>query len=177
MQEQTTSLKWWKSFASLTMIALATIFEMNFVEEWQSSQTHKFFIIQSGVWGAVFISPNAIPSFSLWWPKWNNFSSLSTSCCTSLVYGIYPILHHTWALTISPVLHGFQSSEGGLNHLLQMCAPDYPLWSSCDPAFSSHLSPFSAIQLPHRDACCQQQHRCLIPAHSPKNFQAPIQEP
>jgi hypothetical protein len=31
------------------MIALATIFEMNFVEEWQSSQTHKFFIVQSGV--------------------------------------------------------------------------------------------------------------------------------
>jgi hypothetical protein len=49
MQEQTPSSKWWKQLASLTMIALPTIFEMNFVEVWQSLQTCRFFIIQSGV--------------------------------------------------------------------------------------------------------------------------------
>ncbi len=46
MQEQTQSSKWWKWLASLTMIALRTIFEMNFVEVWQSSQTCQFFLIQ-----------------------------------------------------------------------------------------------------------------------------------
>jgi hypothetical protein len=48
------------------MIALPTIFEMNFVEVWQSSQTRRFFIIQRGVPGAVLMSPNAIASFLLW---------------------------------------------------------------------------------------------------------------
>ncbi len=41
------------------MIALPTTFELNFVEVWQSSQTHRFFIILSGVPGAVLMSPNA----------------------------------------------------------------------------------------------------------------------
>jgi hypothetical protein len=47
------------------MIVLPTIFEMNFVEVWQSSQTHRFFLIWRGVPGAVLMSPNAIASFSL----------------------------------------------------------------------------------------------------------------
>jgi hypothetical protein len=43
------------------MIVLPTIFEMNLVEVQQSSQTLRFFLIQSGVLGAVLKSPNAMP--------------------------------------------------------------------------------------------------------------------
>ncbi len=49
-----------------------------------------FFVIWSGVPGAVLMSPNAIASFSLWWHKWNTFSSSSTSYNTNLVYSLYP---------------------------------------------------------------------------------------
>jgi hypothetical protein len=52
-----------KGPASLTMIALPTSFEMNFVEVWQSSQTHKFFLIWRG---AVLMTPNTIASFLPW---------------------------------------------------------------------------------------------------------------
>ncbi len=48
------------------MIALPTIFFMNFVEVWQSTQTCRVFIIRSGAQGAVLMNPNAIASFSLW---------------------------------------------------------------------------------------------------------------
>jgi hypothetical protein len=48
------------------MMALPTIFEMSFMEVWQSLQTHRFFGIQRGVPGAVLMSPNAIASFSQW---------------------------------------------------------------------------------------------------------------
>jgi hypothetical protein len=33
---------------------------------------------------------NAIANFSLWWYKWKNFSSSSTSCRTSFIQGAYP---------------------------------------------------------------------------------------
>ncbi len=42
--------------ASLTMISLLTIFEMNFVEVWQSSHTHRFLTMQSGVPGSVLMN-------------------------------------------------------------------------------------------------------------------------
>ncbi len=90
MQEQTPSTKWWKQLASLTMMALPTIFEMNFVEVWQSSQTHRFFLIRRGVRGDVLMSLNAIASFWLWLHKWNTFSSSSPSSRTNSVQGTYP---------------------------------------------------------------------------------------
>jgi hypothetical protein len=42
------------------MMALPTIFEMNFVEVWQSSQTCRFFLNRRGEPGVVLMSPNAI---------------------------------------------------------------------------------------------------------------------
>jgi hypothetical protein len=48
------------------MIALPSIFGMNSVGAWQSSQIRRFFLIQTGVPGAVLMSPNAITSFTLW---------------------------------------------------------------------------------------------------------------
>ncbi len=68
---------------------LSQLFEMNFVEVWQSSQTRRFFLIQRGVPGAVLMSPNAIASFSLWSHKGNTFSSSSTSSSTNSVQGTY----------------------------------------------------------------------------------------
>jgi hypothetical protein len=64
-----------------------TIFEMNCVEVWQSSQTCRLFIIRRGVLGAMLMSPNAIANFLLWWYKWNTFFSSSTSYKTKLVQG------------------------------------------------------------------------------------------
>jgi len=32
----------------------------------------------------------SIADFLLWWHKWSTFSSSSTSCCRSLVYGTHP---------------------------------------------------------------------------------------
>ncbi len=157
MQWQTPSSKWWKRLASITMMALPTIFEMNFVDVWQSLQIRRFFLIQRGVPGGVLMSPNAIASFSLWWHKGNTFSSSTSS------------------RTISAVLHGFQLSEGGLDHLLQAYGPHYSLQSMCHWAISSHLFPFSAIQHPHRDICSQQQCICLTAVHKQQHFQAPIQ--
>ncbi len=58
------------------------------------------------------------------------------------------IMHET--LTLSSVPCGFQSSEGHLDPLLQMYAPHYSFQSKWDPAVSSHLFPFSAIQHPQR---------------------------
>ncbi len=75
--------------------------------------------------------------------------------------------------------HEFQSSGGGLDPLQQrnVCSwADYSLQSRFDPAVSSHLFPCSAIQHSHRDACCQQQHRCLTAAHNQQHSQAPFQE-
>jgi hypothetical protein len=40
--------------------------EINFVKVWQSSQTSRLFIIQSGVPGDLLMSLNARASFSLW---------------------------------------------------------------------------------------------------------------
>jgi hypothetical protein len=51
------------------MIALPTIFEMNFVEMRQSSQTGKKKFIRKGVPGAMLMNPNVIASFSLWCHK------------------------------------------------------------------------------------------------------------
>jgi len=42
--------------ASLTMISLLTIFEMNFVEVWQSSHTRRFLTMQSGVSRSVLMN-------------------------------------------------------------------------------------------------------------------------
>jgi hypothetical protein len=41
-------------------------FEINFVKVWQSSQTSRFFIIQSAPPGDLLMSLNARASFSLW---------------------------------------------------------------------------------------------------------------
>jgi len=87
------------------MIALTSTFELNFVEAWQSSQTHRF-----RIFGVEYME---------------------------LIYSIQ---------------------------------------FRCNPAVSSHLFPFSAVQHSHGDTCCQQQHGFLIAAHNPQHFQAPIQE-
>jgi hypothetical protein len=114
-------------------MALPTIFEMNFVDMWQSLQIRRFFLIQRGVPGGVLMSPNAIASFSLWWHKGNTF--LLPHHPEQILYKACN-LHRASALTISAVLHGFQLSEGGLDHLLQHmdltihfhpCARDYIL--------------------------------------------------
>ncbi len=119
------------------------------------------------------MSPNAIASFLLWSHK--RLHSSSTLCRTNFVQGMCPG-HHAQALTISAVLNEFQSPGGGLDLLLQTYAPYYSLQSRCNLAVSSHLFPFSAIQHPHRDASCQQQHRCLTTAHNQQHCQAPFQE-
>jgi hypothetical protein len=89
------------------MIFLLTIFEMNFVEVWQSSHNCRFLTIWSGVPGSVLMSPNAMASFSLWWHKWITFSSSSTLCSNKFCRA--HILHHGSGLTISSVLRRFWS--------------------------------------------------------------------
>ncbi len=150
------------------MIALPTSFEMNFVEVWQSSQTHRFFLIWRG---AVLMTPNAIASFSLWWHKWNTFSSSSTSYRSTFIQGMYPAscnrpdnccssawISITWGWSCSST-NAYTS-----------------LFTSMQALFF-HLFPSSAVQHSHRVAYCHQQHRCLIAAHNLQHFQALIQEP
>ncbi len=80
------------------------------------------------------------------------------------------IMHDPWQSTISPVLHGFQSSEGGLDPLLQTYAPRYLLQSRCNPAVLHTFFPFSTIQHSHRDAYFQHSHRCFVSSTSPAEF-------
>ncbi len=172
MQEQTPSSKRWTQLASLTMIALPTIFEMNFVEVWQSSQTHRFFLNWRGIPAIVLMSPNAIASFSLWWPKWNNYSSSSTSCKIIFLQGTYPHINldnlcsFKWISII----------WGGLDPLLQVYAPHYSLQPRCNLPTSSHLFPLSTIQQSQIDAYYQQQHKSLTTTHNQQHYQAPFQE-
>ncbi len=56
-----------------------------------------------------------------------------------------------------------------------MYVPHYSIQSRCNPAVSSHLFPFPAVQHSYGDTCCQQQHWFFIAAHNPQHFQAPIQ--
>ncbi len=158
MQDQTPSSKWWKWMAPLTMMALPTIFEMNFVEVWQSLQILKFFLIRRGVPRAVLMRLNAIASFSLWWHKWNNFSSSSTSSRTNSVQGTYPGIMHEPCQSLQFCMN--------FNHLGVVLIPYYKgmhLIIHFNPgvSISLHLFPFSDVQHSHRDVCCQQQHRCL----------------
>ncbi len=71
---------------------------------------------------------------------------------------------------MSAVLHEFQSSGDGLDHLLQLNGPHYSIQFRSDLTVSFHLFPFPAIQHSHRDACCQQQHRCLSAVHNQQQF-------
>ncbi len=64
MEERTPSLKGWKQLASLTVIALPTIFQTNIVEAFAIFTNLQSLIIQSGLPGAVLMSPNAITSFN-----------------------------------------------------------------------------------------------------------------
>jgi hypothetical protein len=69
------------------------------------------------------------------------------------------------------VLHGFQSFEDGLDHLLLI----YALHIDLDLAVSLHSFPFYGIKHLHSDPTCQQQHMCLQAAHMLTHFQGPIQ--
>ncbi len=153
MQEQTPSSKWWKQLAPLIMIALPTTFEMNFVDVWQSSQTHRFFLIQRGVPGALSTNPNAIASFSLWWHKWNAFSSSSTSCRTNFVQGTYlaswmspdNLYSSAWILVIC----GWSQSS-----TTNVCTS---LFTSIQVRPRCFLKPFSFL------CCSTLSQRCLLP--------------
>jgi hypothetical protein len=52
--------------ASLTVIAVLTIFALNLVEVGQSTHTCRFLMIRIGIAGGVLMSPNAMVSSSLW---------------------------------------------------------------------------------------------------------------
>jgi hypothetical protein len=80
-----------------------------FVEVCQSSQTHRFFLIQKGVLKVVLMSPNAIASFLQWWHTWNSFRLL-THHWEQISYKAHT-LHHAWVITISTLMHEFQSSR------------------------------------------------------------------
>ncbi len=78
-----------------------------FVEVWQSSQTHRFFLILKGVLRDVLKSPNAIASFLQWWYTSNSFL-LFPHHEEQISYKAHT-LHHAWFITISPSMHEFQS--------------------------------------------------------------------
>ncbi len=99
------------------------------------------------------------------------FHMIQNQFCTKHIPCIMPE-----PLTISAVLHEFQPSGRSLDPLPQTCAPHYSLQPKCDPAVSLHLFSFSTVQHSHRDACCQQLHRCLTAVHNQQHFQAPFQE-
>ncbi len=175
MQDQTPSSKWWKRFASLTMTAFSTILEMNFMEVWQSLQTHGFLIMCSWVAGALLMRPKCNSQF-LTMPTWMEH----------LFFFLY-IMQHKFIISNIPCLmhQPSQSLQFCTNfsnlrvvlilhhkcmHLINS------LWCRCDLAVSSHLFPFSAVQHSHWDPSCQQQHVCLIASHNLQHFQAPVQE-
>jgi len=74
-----------------------------FVEVWQSSQTHRFFLIWKGILRVVLMSPNAIASFSHWWHTWNYFLLLPHHW-EQISFKAHT-LHHAWVITISTLLH------------------------------------------------------------------------
>jgi hypothetical protein len=88
---------WWKSLASLTMIALSIIFVMNFVEVWQSSQTHTFFSYSEKTIRNFVDEPKCANQFltMVTQMKSSKFSSSSTSSWTNhIVQGIVPCIMH-----------------------------------------------------------------------------------
>jgi hypothetical protein len=141
--------KWWKQFTSLTMIA-PTSFEMNFVGEWH---LHK---------------PTDLLLFRLeyqelcWWAHCNSqFLTMVTQMKHPFFF--FHIMQHKLVYCTHPMSHTlspdnlFSSAQisiiWGWSWLstTNLCT-----WlSKCDPAVSLHLNPFSAVQLSHRDACCQ----------------------
>jgi hypothetical protein len=52
--------------ASLTVIAVLTIFALNLVEVGQSTHTCRFLMIWIGIAGGMLMSPSAMASFSVW---------------------------------------------------------------------------------------------------------------
>ncbi len=170
MWEQIPSSKWWKWLTSLTMITLPSIFEMNFVEVWKSSQTLWSFIISSWVPGAVLMSPNSTASFLLRWHKWNTFSSSSTSCSTNFsIYGTYSASY---------------MSPDNLFSSAQISIIWGWSWSSttnvCTSLVTSiHVQPHCFFS-PLSFLCCSTfSQRCLsasAAAHNLQHFQAPFQK-
>ncbi len=92
-------------------------------------------------------------------------------CSTNSVYE--HTLHHAQALTISSVLHRFQSSQAGLDCLLQTYAPHCCLqsrWTGIQVQLSCFFTALSFLSHPTFS------QRCLLPtaAHDLQHFQAPI---
>ncbi len=156
MQEQTASSKWWKQLASLGMISPSTIFEMNLMEVWQSSQTWRSFFFWSEVPGSVLMSPSARISFSLWWYKWN-----PTSCMRPW----HSLQFHVDFNHLRVVLILYYNCM----HLIILFNPSGTL-------LFLHTSFLSLAFNILRDACYQEEHRYLIAAYNPKYFQNPIWE-
>jgi hypothetical protein len=86
------------------------------------------------------------------WQSWKNFKSL---------------LGFSWSSWNYMMSNSLKSNKRSLTSFLHM---------SFERCVSSHLFPFSAIHCSHWDACCQQQHRCLIAAYNKQHFQASIWE-
>jgi hypothetical protein len=123
---------------------------------WKCGNLHRtthFFLIQRRLPGALLMSPNAITNFSRWWHKWN--------------LGSFVLLPHhqerifykacMGIMNSSAILHEFQSSGGGRDHLLQMYAPHSSLLIQVQPSYN-FFTPFSI------EPCCSRfSQRCLLP--------------
>jgi len=131
-----------------------------FVEVWQSSQTHRFFLIWKGILRFVLMSPNAIASFSQWWHTWNSFLLLPHHW-EQISYKAHT-LHHAWVITISTFMHEFQSSRN-----LLLIAFVGRATSPSQVAHPSHiwklLIPCKKVQL--HNAWCHCSHLCCQPWH------------
>jgi hypothetical protein len=138
------------------MIALLPIiFEMNFVEVWQSSQTHALFSYSEKTTRSFVDEPKCNNKFLTMVTQMTSskFSSSSTSSRTNLLQGMYG--RHELLCSSA---HEFQSSGGGRDHLLQMYAPHYSLSIQVQPGYN-FFAPFSI------EPCCSRySQRCLLPA-------------
>ncbi len=153
IHEQTPSSKWWKRLVFLTMICLLIIMKLTL---WKCGNLHR---PADYLPGDLLMSPNARASFSLWWHKWNTFSS-STSCMSP-----DNLFSSAW----------FQSS-GVVLIIHNKCMHLIIYFNPGVIQLFLHTAFLSAVQHSHRDACSQQQHRCLTAAHNQQHSQVPFQE-
>jgi hypothetical protein len=150
MEERTPSLKGWKQLASLTMIALPTIFQTNIVEALAIFTNLQSLIIQSWLPGAVLMSPNAITSF-------NTVTQMSHRIFFYIMQNKFSIRHYPVSYKTPENLFSsaqFLSSE--VIGLLQTYVSHYSFQSRCNLTVSSDIVPVSAVEHSRRDACCPQ---------------------
>ncbi len=139
MQEQTPSSKWWKWMAPLTMFALPTIFQMNSGSVAIFTNPKIFSYLKRNTRSCVdelkcnrqFLAMVMQMKYLFFF-----FHIIQNKFCTRHIPR-----HPAWAMSISTVLHEFQSSGGGLDPLLQRYAPHYSLQSRCEHFFA----PFSFL--------------------------------